>query len=128
MMERRVKERLIGATLLVVLIVLIVPEMLSGPKPPSAKPLTVGLPTSIATPTRSVSVDLATSKATAEIAAAVGWRCLAGRCLGRAVVDGEWLGGGKRPYLRERAARPRRAGERTHREHVESAGTLRIGA
>lgn len=66
MMERRVKERLIGATLLVVLIVLIVPEMLSGPKPPSAKPLTVGLPTSIATPTRSVSVDLATSKATAE--------------------------------------------------------------
>jgi DedD protein len=68
MMERRVKERLIGATLLVVLIVLIVPEMLSGPKPPSAKPLTVGLPTSIATPTRSVSVDLATSKATAESA------------------------------------------------------------
>jgi len=68
MMERRVKERLIGATLLVVLIVLIVPEMLSGPKPPSAQPLTVGLPTSTATPTRSVSVDLATSKATAESA------------------------------------------------------------
>lgn len=66
MMERRVKERLIGATLLVVLIVLIVPEMLSGPKPPSAQPLTVGLPTSTAAPTRSVSVDLATSKATAE--------------------------------------------------------------
>jgi DedD protein len=68
MMERRVKERLIGATLLVVLIVLIVPEMLSGPKPPSAQPLTVGLPTPTATPTRSVSVDLATSKATAEAA------------------------------------------------------------
>jgi DedD protein len=66
MMERRVKERLIGATLLVALIVLIVPEMLSGPKPPSAQPLTVGLPTSVAAPTRSVSVDLATSKATAE--------------------------------------------------------------
>lgn len=66
MMERRVKERLIGATLLVALIVLIVPEMLSGPKPPSAQPLTVGLPTSTAAPTRSVSVDLATSKATAE--------------------------------------------------------------
>src|SRR5271156_1426651 len=68
MMERRVKERLIGATLLVVLIVLIVPEMLSGPKPPSAKPLTVGLPTSIATPTRSVSVDRAPSRAPAEAA------------------------------------------------------------
>jgi DedD protein len=62
MMERRVKERLIGATLLVVLIVLVVPEMLSGPRQPSAPPLTAGLPA----PTRSVSVDLATSKATAE--------------------------------------------------------------
>ena len=62
MMERRVKERLIGATLLVALIVLIVPEMLSGPRQPSAPPLTAGLPT----PTRSVSVDLATSKATAD--------------------------------------------------------------
>jgi len=63
MMERRVKERLIGATLLVAMIVLIVPEMLSGPKRASAPPLTEGLPT---TPTRSVSVDLSTSKATAE--------------------------------------------------------------
>jgi DedD protein len=63
MMERRVKERLIGATLLVAMIVLIVPEMLSGPKRPSAPPLTEGLPTA---PTRSVSVDLSTSKATAE--------------------------------------------------------------
>jgi DedD protein len=62
MMERRVKERLIGATLLVVLIVLVVPELLSGPRQPSAPPLTAGLPT----PTRSVSVDLATSKAIAE--------------------------------------------------------------
>ena len=62
MMERRVKERLIGATLLVVLIVLVVPEMLSGPRRPSAPPLTAGLPA----PTRSVSVDLATSKAIAE--------------------------------------------------------------
>jgi DedD protein len=62
MMERRVKERLIGATLLVVLIVLVVPEMLSGPRQPSAPPLTVGLPA----PTRSVSVDLTTSKAIAE--------------------------------------------------------------
>jgi DedD protein len=63
MMERRVKERLIGATLLVAMIVLIVPEMLSGPKRASAPPLTEGLPTP---PTRSVSVDLSTSKATAE--------------------------------------------------------------
>jgi DedD protein len=63
MMERRVKERLIGASVLVVLIVLIVPEMLSGPRqPPSAPPLTVGLPA----PNRTVSVDLTTSTATAE--------------------------------------------------------------
>ena len=34
-MDRRVKERLIGATILVALIVLIVPELLSGPKPRS---------------------------------------------------------------------------------------------
>ena len=34
-MDRRVKERLIGASILVVLIVLIVPELLSGPKPPA---------------------------------------------------------------------------------------------
>ena len=34
MMDRRVKERLIGATILVALIVLIVPELLSGPKRP----------------------------------------------------------------------------------------------
>jgi DedD protein len=65
MMERRVKERLIGATLLVVLIVLVVPEMLSGPRQPSAPPLTVGLPVPTRT-TRSVSVDLTTSKAIAE--------------------------------------------------------------
>jgi DedD protein len=31
-MERRVKERLIGATILVVLVVLLVPEFLSGPR------------------------------------------------------------------------------------------------
>jgi DedD protein len=61
-MDRRVKERLIGATILVALIVLIVPELLSGPKQPSVPPLTAGLPT----PTRNVSVDLATSRATPE--------------------------------------------------------------
>ena len=32
-MDRRVKERLIGASILVVLVVLIVPELLSGPAP-----------------------------------------------------------------------------------------------
>jgi DedD protein len=59
-MDRRLKERLIGATILVALIVLIVPELLSGPKRPAAAPLSANLPA----PTRNVSVDLATSKAT----------------------------------------------------------------
>jgi DedD protein len=58
-MDRRVKERLVGATILVVLIVLIVPELLSGPHRLSS-PASVSLPA----PTRNVSVDLATSKAT----------------------------------------------------------------
>lgn len=52
-MDRRVKERLVGASILVVLIVMIVPELLSGPAP---------LP---ATSGPHVTVDLATSKATA---------------------------------------------------------------
>lgn len=62
-MDRRLKERLVGATILVALIVIIVPELLSGPKHPALPPLAAGLPTS---PTRSVSVDLATNRATAE--------------------------------------------------------------
>jgi DedD protein len=61
-MDRRVKERLIGATILVALIVLIVPELLSGPKPAPVPPLAAGLPS----PTRSVSVNLTTSKAIPE--------------------------------------------------------------
>jgi DedD protein len=61
-MDRRVKERLIGATILVVFIVLIVPELLSGPKRP-ANPQSP-LPTSPTDPVRNVTVDLATSKAT----------------------------------------------------------------
>ena len=65
-MDRRVKERLIGATILVALIVLIVPELLSGPKPAPVPPLAAGLPSS----TRNVSVNLATSKATPEPQAA----------------------------------------------------------
>jgi DedD protein len=69
MMERRAKERLIGASILVVLIVLIVPELLSGPKPavPVAEPQR--LPAAAAStpePTRTVTVDLTTSKAPAQ--------------------------------------------------------------
>ena len=60
-MDRRVKERLVGASILVVLIVLIVPELLSGPaSPPTAAPPPAG------TPARTVTVDLATSKAPAQ--------------------------------------------------------------
>jgi DedD protein len=65
-MDRRIKERLIGATILVALIVLIVPELLSGPKPAPLPPLAAGLPSS----TRNVSVNLATSKATPQPQAA----------------------------------------------------------
>jgi DedD protein len=63
MMDRRLKERLVGATILVALIVLVVPELLSGPKRPGAAPPAAGLP---AAPTRTVSVDLATNRATTE--------------------------------------------------------------
>jgi DedD protein len=63
MMDRRLKERLVGATILVAVIVLVVPELLSGPKHSALPPLAAGLPT---TATRSVSVDLATNRATAE--------------------------------------------------------------
>jgi cell division septation protein DedD len=66
-MDRRVKERLIGATILVVLVVLIVPELLSGPKR-SASPAAPLIPAASgpAEPKRYVTVDLATSKATAD--------------------------------------------------------------
>ena len=65
-MDRRVKERLIGASILVALIVLVVPELLSGPKTavPSATPQTT-FPANAPEPTRNVTLDLATSKATA---------------------------------------------------------------
>jgi DedD protein len=62
-MDRRVKERLVGATILAVLVVLIVPELLSGPK----ARVTPVQPPSAADPAeavRNVTVDLATSKAT----------------------------------------------------------------
>jgi DedD protein len=58
-MDRRVKERLVGASILVVLIVLIVPELLSGPP---TGPATPRLPVSAPEPVRNVTVDLATSK------------------------------------------------------------------
>jgi DedD protein len=60
MVERRVKERLVGATILVALIVIVVPELLSGPRTPSAPPPAVGLNA----PSRNVSVDVDSSKAT----------------------------------------------------------------
>ena len=66
-MDRRVKERLIGASILVVLIVLLVPELLSGPKSaPSPQP-SAALPAAAASePNRTtVLVDLSTSKSAA---------------------------------------------------------------
>jgi cell division septation protein DedD len=59
-MDRRVKERLVGASILAVLIVLVVPELLSGPVP---VPATSRLPVNAPEPVRNVTVDLATSKA-----------------------------------------------------------------
>jgi DedD protein len=67
-MDRRVKERLVGASILVVLIVLIVPELLSGPVP---APATARLPVSAPEPVRNVTVDLSTSKTQAAEAASV---------------------------------------------------------
>src|SRR5579863_7947251 len=60
-MDRRVKERLVGASILAALIVLIVPELLSGPPPASVNPSS-GLPVSAPQPVRNVTVDLATRK------------------------------------------------------------------
>jgi DedD protein len=59
-MERRVKERLIGASILVALVVLVVPELLSGPKPARPAP---AFPAAASEPLRNVTVDLSTSKA-----------------------------------------------------------------
>ena len=58
-MDRRVKERLVGASILVALIVLIVPELLSGPSPSSV----ITRPSvSAPEPVRNVTVDLAPGK------------------------------------------------------------------
>jgi DedD protein len=61
-MDRRLKERLVGATILVVLVVLIVPELLSGPKlrpptPPAA---------AVSTAPLHYEVNLATNATTAQ--------------------------------------------------------------
>jgi DedD protein len=61
-MDRRVKERLIGASILVALVVMIVPELLSGPKRAAQS---APQPAIAPEPTRHVTVDLATSKAPA---------------------------------------------------------------
>ncbi|HXQ31279.1 MAG TPA: SPOR domain-containing protein [Steroidobacteraceae bacterium] len=53
-METRFKERLIGAIALVTIVVIVVPELLTGPHPPSAP-----TPASGATPVRTVTIDLA---------------------------------------------------------------------
>ncbi len=63
-MDRRVKERLIGASILVALFVLVVPELLSGPKP-AAGPAPAMLPAATPEPIRNVTLDLSTSKTAA---------------------------------------------------------------
>jgi DedD protein len=67
-MDRRVKERLIGASILVALVVLVVPELLSGPKPNAAP--APSLPAAAPEPIRNVTLDLSTSKAPADSEAA----------------------------------------------------------
>ena len=67
-MDRRLKERLIGATLLVLLVVLIVPELLSGPKSASVGPPPPPPEAGSAETVRHVTVDLATRKAVAAAA------------------------------------------------------------
>ena len=61
-MDRRVKERLIGASILVALIVLVVPELLSGPKPAAGPPAATLPAAATSEPIRNVTVDLSTSK------------------------------------------------------------------
>src|ERR1700761_1946500 len=64
-MERRAKERLIGAGILVALAVIVVPELLSGPKHEAARPdapAQLPRPAGEPDPVRNVTVDLATSK------------------------------------------------------------------
>jgi len=62
--DRRAKERLIGACILVALAVAVVPEMLSGPKPAAPAAEAPRLPAGAPDPVRNVTVDLTTSKPT----------------------------------------------------------------
>ena len=64
-MDRRVKERLVGASILVVLLVLIVPELLSGPQPAVPRAPVPSQPANTPEAVRNVTVDLATSKSPA---------------------------------------------------------------
>lgn len=57
-MDRRVKERLVGAAILAALIVSIVPELLPGPAPTASM-----RPAAAPEPDRNITVDLSTSKA-----------------------------------------------------------------
>jgi DedD protein len=60
-MERRLKERLVGATLLLGLIIAVVPEMLSGPATSRVPPPPAASPPQ---PVRHVTVDLTTARST----------------------------------------------------------------
>ncbi|HXQ64862.1 MAG TPA: SPOR domain-containing protein, partial [Steroidobacteraceae bacterium] len=53
-METRLKERLVGAIALVTIVVIVVPELLTGPRPPPMPTPAVG-----AAPVRTVTIDLA---------------------------------------------------------------------
>ena len=55
-METRIKERLVGAIALVAIVVIVVPELLTGPRNPPASPA------SAAAPVHTVTIDLATSE------------------------------------------------------------------
>jgi DedD protein len=66
-MDRRVKERLIGASILLGLVVVIVPELLPDPEAPPAQSRALA---SAPEPVRNITVDLATSQATASAPAA----------------------------------------------------------
>ena len=58
-MERRVKERLIGATILVAVVVLVVPELLSGRRPAADHPVAAETPAAASGESlRTVTVDL----------------------------------------------------------------------
>lgn len=65
-MDRRVKERLVGATILLMLVVLIVPELLSGPKRAGGEP-----PASRGLPSQTVTVEVHTHATTREPAQSV---------------------------------------------------------